>query len=411
MAKGVRHAMNADHRPAQATALAVVSDLLPQATRAGDLALYRLLGDWPVDRLLVVHSSRRVAKGTVLPGVPYRPIPVSPILERARHTRIGGFANLASITAARSVSEISRALGEFRPDAVLTVAQDFLWLAAARWCRRTGVPLHVIVHDDWPEFLHVPGWARAGLHRRFAAVLRQAKSRLCVSPGMKAEYESRYGIACDLLLPCRGDEGPRPAVRVPNAAQVRTVVGYLGGLPLAGYSKAIRAFADLLRGIDGSLSLYGSHTTASLTHEGLIHPAIAPQTQVPWDESFEHLTTHATALFCPVSFQPEDATIMRMLFPSKLADYTACGLPIIIWGPVESSAVRWARSHDHAAFVCTDPQGAGITDFLQRIRSDEDLAIRYAAGALAAGEKDFSLSAGRAKLAGALFGVDHERAD
>jgi len=384
--------------------LALVSDLLPQATRAGDLAMYRLLGDWPSDRLMIVHSSRRAAKGSVLPGVPYRPIPVSPSLQRTRRTRIGGYANLASIAAARSVLKIHQSLAGFRPDVVLTVTQDFLWLSAARWCDNAQVPLHVIIHDDWPEFLRVPAWARGGLHKRFAAILRQAESRLCVSHGMKAEYESRYNTPCNVLLPCRGEESPEPIIRVPNKSQGRVVVGYLGGLPLAGYSKAIRAFAEILQEIDGSLSLYGSHTNATLTNEGLVHPAIAPQHDVPWDDCFRHLTTHTSALFCPVSFLPEDATIMRMLFPSKLADYTACGLPIIIWGPENSSAVQWARSHDHAAFVCTDPEGAGIAEFLQRIRCDGNLAIRYAAGAIAAGERDFSLAAGRAKLAQAISG-------
>jgi hypothetical protein len=94
---------------------------------------------------------------------------------------------------------------------------------------------------------------------------------------------------------------------------------------------------------------------------------------------------------------------MRMLFPSKLADYTACGLPIIIWGPEESSAVKWAKAHNHAAFVCTDPRGNGIAEFLQCIRTDQDLAIRYARGALAAGEADFSLANARSRLTAALI--------
>lgn len=382
--------------------IALVSDLLPQASRGGDLAIYRLLGGWPSERLAVLHSAKRRVTAETLPGVAYHQIPERRALERARRTRFGAAANLLASWAPPAVSAVHRGLEAFSPDAVLTVAHDFVWLSAAEWCQRTETPLHVIVHDDWPEFLSVPGWSRRSLHRRFAAVLKQAVTRLCVSPGMAEEYERRYGVSCDVMMPCRGPDSPSPALRLPNAASGTIAVGYLGGLPLAGYSKAIKALADIVHGIDGVVALYGAHTPESLRHEGLVHPAIAPQAHVPWSDTFTHLTAHTSALFCPVSFLPEDATIMRMLFPSKLADYTACGLPIIIWGPEESSAVKWAKAHDHAAFVCTDPRGSGIAEFLQRISEDQDLAIRYARGALAAGEQDFSLANARSRLLNAL---------
>ncbi len=366
------------------------------------MALYRLLGEWPADRLVVVHSAKRREKGPALEGVRHFPIPVRRLLERGRQTRWHAYANMLATWMPPSATVVDRALGPLRPDAVLTVAHDFLWLSAAEWCLRTNTPLHIIIHDDWPEFLSVPTWARRGLHRRFGKALRQAATRLCVSPGMAREYRCRYGVDCDVLLPSRGTESPKPELRCKKKPSSRLITGYLGGLPLAGYSRAIRKFADLLHGMDAEIYLYGSHSQESLRQEGLIHPAIVSKADVPHDESFTHMVDHVSALFCPVSFQPEDATIMRTLFPSKLADYTACGIPIVIWGPEESSAVQWARAHDHAAFVCTAPEGDGLIDFLHRLRSDEQLATRYSQGALAAGESDFSIDSARAKLVRAM---------
>lgn len=364
--------------------------------------MYRLLGDWPSERLAILYAAKRRREAAVLPAATLATIPSSKLLERGRHTRFNELVTLISLLTPPSVSSISRGLGTFAPDAVLTVAHDFVWLTAAKWCRENGVPLHVIIHDDWPTFLNVPSWARPHLHKRFGAVLRQAATRLCVSQGMAAEYEKRYGVKCDVMLPCRGPDSPEPVVRVAQPAAGRIVVGYLGGLPLAGYSKAIRALANVLREVDGLVYLYGAHSPQSLEREGLVHDAIIPQTSVPWAETYHHLFQHVHALFCPVSFQSRDAAIMRTLFPSKLADYTACGLPIVIWGPEDSSAVAWARAHDHAAFICTDPHGKGIAAFLQQLHADKELAIQYARGALLAGEQDFPLISARSRLSHAL---------
>lgn len=386
----------------QAGPLAIVSDVFPQLRSGGDLMLFRLFADYPPENLFVAHSGYRRVSHTTLPHVSYRSVPTAALLQRGRRTRLAGLANLALAIRPTSTVRVQRALNNFTPAAVVTVAQDFLWLSAANWCLRKDVPLHLLIHDDWPEFLRVPQWARGVVDRIFARVLRQAASRLCIAPGMAAEYKLRYGCECNVLLPTRGSDSPEPRLRVPNAAFGRIIVGYLGGLPLSGYSRALRALADILQGIDGSLSLYGSHRPETIAAEGLDHPSILRQTELSRDLVFDHLMNNTSALFCPVSFLPEDATIMRMLFPSKLADYTACGLPIIIWGPEDSSAVMWARSHADAAFVCTDPMGAGIADFLQRLQSDQELAVRYAKGALAAGEKDFSLAEARARLTRAI---------
>ena len=45
-------------------------------------------------------------------------------------------------------------------------------------------------------------------------------------------------------------------------------------------------------------------------------------------------------------------------FPSKLADYTATGVPLLVMGAVYSSAVRWAREFDGAAAVVVEDDGA-----------------------------------------------------
>jgi len=91
----------------------------------------------------------------------------------------------------------------FQPEAVLTVADDFLWLAAARYARRHSLPLHLICHDDWTRLAVKPSLFREWLNDEIGKVYRQAVSRLCVSPHMAEEYERRYGVKGTLLYPSR----------------------------------------------------------------------------------------------------------------------------------------------------------------------------------------------------------------
>ncbi len=63
------------------------------------------------------------------------------------------------------------------------------------------------------------------------------------------------------------------------------------------------------------------------------------------------LRSEAHALFVPMSFAPSDRANMEMAFPSKLADYTATGVPLLIYGPSYCSAVAWARENPGVAEV------------------------------------------------------------
>ena len=52
-----------------------------------------------------------------------------------------------------------------------------------------------------------------------------------------------------------------------------------------------------------------------------------------------------------------DRINMEMAFPSKLADCTATGLPLLIYGPAYCSAVTWARENPGVAEV-VETEGA-----------------------------------------------------
>ena len=49
--------------------------------------------------------------------------------------------------------------------------------------------------------------------------------------------------------------------------------------------------------------------------------------------------------FAPMTFDAASRDNMAVSFPSKLADYTAAAVPILILGPPDCSAARWAETH------------------------------------------------------------------
>ena len=118
------------------------------------------------------------------------------------------------------------------------------------------------------------------------------------------------------------------------------------------------------------------------------HVSVRPV--VPFGELFEGLRRDADVLFVPMSFAAEDAPNMRAGFPSKIADYTAVGLPLLIWGPPYCSAVRWARENSGAAEVVDEPAAAALRISVTRLMRDAQYRRSLAEAALHKGREFFA---------------------
>src|ERR1051325_11015896 len=171
--------------------LLYVGDVPVEASYHGSALLHRLLSDYPPEKLIVIETATESEPGRRLPGVAY----ISHRIGKPRwlNTRLHPYA-VAWFTqiGKRSAPSIAQSLNGFDFEGVLTVAHGFGWLAAASIASKRKVPLHLMIHDDWPRVADVPPSFRKSLDARFASVYRQAKSRLCVSPAMAREYLERY---------------------------------------------------------------------------------------------------------------------------------------------------------------------------------------------------------------------------
>src|SRR5690242_16705828 len=185
--------------------LLYVGDVPVEASYHGSALLHRLLSDYPSERLTIVETATQSHASRRLPQVNYLSYPIGKA--RWLNTRFHPYVSAwFSELGKRSASKITQSLNGFAVESVLTVAHGFGWLAAAEIARRRNVPLHLIVHDDWPRVANVA--FRNSLDQRFASVYRQAQSRLCVSPAMSRSYSERYGQPAETIYPSRATTCP-----------------------------------------------------------------------------------------------------------------------------------------------------------------------------------------------------------
>jgi glycosyltransferase involved in cell wall biosynthesis len=262
------------------------------------------------------------------------------------------------IRAARS--DIVSRFDSLKFDAIMTVVHGLGWLVAASVARDAGVPLHLIMHDDWPRVANVPAQFRTWLDRRFGKVYQQASSRMCVSPFMRADYLKRYGCDSEVLYPSQAKECPSfesvPSRLGRNDGPL--TIAFAGTINSEGYIRALRALSESVSSLDGRLLIFGPTTHEEGKQIGLGDAHVMFCGLLAPSELIVRLRNEADVLFVPMSFSESDRSNMEMAFPSKLADYTATGLPLLVYGPSYCSAVRWAHENAGVAeVVAVEDQG------------------------------------------------------
>ncbi len=389
--------------------LAVIVDFGVQRTSGGSLLLHRLFTRYTSDRLLVIYDPGQVVEdpATFLPGVTYKPYRFR-IPRLVRNRLNPAWPVLMSEWMRWHTARLFTLLVQFETDAVVTVPHWYLWFAAARAAHRAGIPLHLIVHDDWPCYttFRRPGRAwdvvRWACRRVMAPVYRRSKSRLCVSPGMVERYRAWFGVEGMVLYPTRGDDSPPGRVRVGPHSEGQPVVAFCGNIHLGGTADLLRRMAGLLATLGGFLDLYTQATAKGLATHRLDLPNVRLRGFFPAAEVGERVGQTAHVLFLPASFDPRERIDISTLFPSKLADYTAIGLPILVWGPGYSSAVRWAADHPGATVCITDTDPAAVQSAVARLAADPEYAAEIAAAGIAAGAACFDPAPAREALYNAL---------
>ena len=378
-------------------------DVPVESSYHGSALLFRLLQRYPVEKLRIIETGTSVSEQERrLPRVNYTDFSLrgSRWLNTRFHKWVSAYYTLSASCRARS---IPRLIDGFQADAVLTVAHGYGWLTAAQYAKQRELPLHLIVHDDWPR-LETNSLISKRLEVAFGSIYRRAASRLCVSPFMCEEYRRRYASDGVVLYPSRAPDCPdfyAPPERLGRNDQPFTVA-FGGTINYPGYVRALTALAKVLEKIGGSLLIFGPLTRSVARENGLARPNIILRGLVSSGELMQKLRDEADALFVPMSFDSADRANMEISFPSKLTDYTSVGLPLLIHGPAYCSAVRWAVSNPGVAEVVADENPKTLVEALRRLAASPPHRIALGTQALNVGGRYFTQEAAQAIFQQAL---------
>jgi glycosyltransferase involved in cell wall biosynthesis len=372
--------------------LLYLGDVPVESTVFGAALLYRLLAEYSNRDLLVLEANPwRSRLDRRLTAIRYGAFPLgnSRLLNSRLHTLYGSWLFWRVRSKWRRIDPWCK---PFTPQAVVTVTHGYSWLAAAEYAFRKKLPLHLILHDDWPGQNVVLNSLRPRAQRLLEYYYHKAASRLCISPAMADVYRDEFSMPATVLYPCSGPDAERwsgPPERVLRDVP-HPVIGFGGTVSGLGQARTMRAAARALSECGGKLLIYGP-----LRHErsralGLDLPNIELRGLVNSAAMVRSFRETTDALLVPQSFLERDRRQTIMSFPSKVADYTAAALPLLILAPEYSSVVQWAGSNGAMAEIVTVEDVAALRAAIERIVSSAQHRLRLATRSLEVHQQYFS---------------------
>lgn len=366
--------------------LLVFSHVVPESRYAGSLLLLRLLKDYPAEKLLVIGHVPHL-DSEILP-CRYEEVRAAPLsrLYRTRLAQLKRSFDAFGIGGEVSIRDAERHALAFRPDVVLTVMQESQYYCSAyRFCSRNSVPLVILVHDLVELFEPVFAWAARRQRERNAVVYRSAAANFCISSAMARRLHQDYGVEASVLYPNRSDVlTPRP----PSANnslrnKARLTIGYAGSLSY-GYGEGIQSILPALKSAGAVLRIYSAQAP-QWTFDNVEYAGFSPSPAHTW----ERVKEECDVVLLPYAWSENFQDLYEVHFPSKLPEYLALGMPVLISGPSYAAGVAWGMQHPRAALTISNPSEKAMHAACVRLRNDARLRDMLATEAIEVGREEF----------------------
>ncbi len=244
--------------------------------------------------------------------------------------------------------ELERAIQDFRPHAILNLADPSLSPIALSAARRYKLPLIGMFNDWFPIMPAHYGnhWTCSILSKRYRQFYKACDLAFCTSDGMKEELGPHPNS--HVIYPMPGKHNIPNEIWPPKNNKFRLV--YVGsaqgfyGRMLCELLMTIQYYPEIEIKIvtpanDWPVDIY-KRAQDDGSYLGFMPPQEAAK-----------VIASADALLVVMSFDQEHELFMRTSFTTKFLDYTAFGKPIIIWAPNYCSVARFVNIHGGAINV------------------------------------------------------------
>jgi glycosyltransferase involved in cell wall biosynthesis len=220
---------------------------------------------------------------------------------------------------------------------------------------------------------------------------------------MVQSLDGVYGARGSVMYPNRSDAlSARPAEESRQLkAPPKLTLGYAGSLSY-GYGDRLRELMPDLAGAGVALRLY-SHDVPAVPIAGAEH-AGGFAADVLW----ERVKRECDGVWLPYSNHEHFQPLYRTHFPSKLTEYMALGMPVVITGPADATGVKWGLAHPDATLTLPDGGATEIRAALDRLRSDPAARVSIAA-ASRGGDRDFDPAMIRRQFVNVIQNVSERR--
>jgi glycosyltransferase involved in cell wall biosynthesis len=262
---------------------------------------------------------------------------------------------------------VKRFSADFKPDAVLTVAATWNWMAimAKDVASQLNVPLIGSFMDWWTYNTIRGGWADKLIEAKFYRYYRECDLALCISEGMmRALGAHKNSLVLYPLGSVNLNNQKHNEVQHQGRSEFKvTFAGNLGDW----YGKMVEQLISVeAKGIEfeifGSNPGWSAEFDAIVRDRGIYHGLIS-------FEDLQQAMDRQDALLLFMGFAKDCEQVERTSFKTKFLDYISFQRPILLWGPDYCTAVEVARRFDSAE-ICTSPQPEDFARTILKLKDD-----------------------------------------
>jgi len=267
---------------------------------------------------------------------------------------------------------LDKAILDFKPDVILTLAESGLCRLAAKAARKHRLPLAGLFLDWFPimKFHYGHKWTQGILSRRYRELYAACDLAFCTSDGMQEVLGNHPNS--HVIYPMPGRHRIPENIFPPKSGKFRFVyvssVENFYGRMICSLIEKMEPLPDMEIIVVGPNADWPADILQRARANG-IYLGFKPP------EEAAAVLAGADALLVVMSFEKEHRRFMKTSFTTKFLDYTAFGKPIILWGPDYCTPVRVIQ-RDGGALVVDKQEPDEAMAACRKIAGDNSLRAK-----------------------------------